>query len=146
MLHFRICRNQGTLFDIVTIYAEAPTSPVPTPPFPGSRDRLVRSMVLAVLPHFRDLEELMAERGLQVDHSTIGRWVVRQRSTKRTSALLDAGTIYYRAVDSSGETIDFMLSPKRNRAAAKHFLQMALWRVGGLRPRVANVDGHPAYP
>src|SRR5215469_14763950 len=39
-------------FDIVTIYAEDPTGPVPTPPFPGSRDRLVRSMVLAVLPHF----------------------------------------------------------------------------------------------
>jgi transposase-like protein len=39
-----------------------------------------------------------------------------------------------------------MLSPKRDAVAAKHFLQMALWRVGGLRPRVINVDGHPAYP
>ena len=55
-------------------------------------------------------------------------------------------TYLYRAVDSSGETIDFMLSPKRDAVAAKHFLQMALWRVGGLRPRVINVDGHPAYP
>ena len=64
---------------------------------------------------------------------------------KHTSVLLDAGPIY-RAVDSSGETIDFMLSPKRDAIAAKQFLQMALWRVGGLRPRVINVDGHPAYP
>jgi transposase, IS6 family len=39
-----------------------------------------------------------------------------------------------------------MLSPYRDRTAAKHFLQLALWRVGHLRPRVINVDGHPAYP
>ena len=38
-----------------------------------------------------------------------------------------------------------MLSPKRDAVAAKHFLQMAVWRVGGLRPRVIHVDGHPAY-
>jgi transposase-like protein len=54
-------------------------------------------------------------------------------------------TYLYRAVDSRGETIDFMLSPKRVGVAAKRFLQMALWRVGELRPRVINVDGHPAY-
>jgi transposase-like protein len=34
----------------------------------------------------------------------------------------------------------------RDRIAAKHFLQLTLWRVGHLRPRVINVDGHPAYP
>ena len=39
-----------------------------------------------------------------------------------------------------------MLSPKRDAVAVKHFLQIALWRVGGRRPRVINVDGHPAYP
>ena len=38
-----------------------------------------------------------------------------------------------------------MLSPKRDAMAATHFLRMALWRVGGLRPRVINVDGLPAY-
>ncbi len=38
-----------------------------------------------------------------------------------------------------------MLSPYRDRIAAKHFLQLALWHVGHLRPRVINVDGHPAY-
>ena len=51
----------------------------------------------------------------------------------------------YRAVDSEGNTIDFMLSPNRDLTAAKHFLQLALWRTREVRPRVINVDGHPAY-
>jgi transposase-like protein len=50
----------------------------------------------------------------------------------------------YRAVDSAGETIEFMLSPKRDLVAAKMFLRLAL-SGGGPRPRVINVDGHPAY-
>jgi len=107
----------------------------------------------------------MAERGLCVDHSTIGRWVLRyapelnkrvrrQVRTPNRSWRVDetyirvAGvwTYLYRAVDSAGETIDFMLSPKRDAVAAKHFLQMALWRAGEVRPRVINVDGHASYP
>ena len=63
-----------------------------------------------------------------------------------TSASQGGGPIFYRAVDSTGETIDFLLSPKRDTVAAKRFLQMAMWRVGGIRPRVINVDGHAAYP
>src|SRR5687767_15923461 len=51
----------------------------------------------------------------------------------------------YRAVDSSSDTIDFMLSPNRDFLAAKYFLQLALWRTGRVRPRVINVDRHPAY-
>jgi transposase-like protein len=50
----------------------------------------------------------------------------------------------YRAVDSAGETIECMLSPKRDLIAAKLFLRLAL-SSGGPRPRVINVDGHPAY-
>jgi len=50
----------------------------------------------------------------------------------------------YRAVDSAGETIEFMLSPKRDLIAAKLFLRLAL-SGGGPPPRVINVDGHPAY-
>lgn len=50
----------------------------------------------------------------------------------------------YRAVDSAGDTIDFMLSPNRDLVAAKHFLQLALQRTRR-RPRAINVDGHPAY-
>jgi len=49
----RICRNEGDLsFDIVSIYGENPCGTVPTSSFPGSRDCVVRSMVLAVLPEF----------------------------------------------------------------------------------------------
>ncbi len=44
-----------------------------------------------------------------------------------------------------GNTIDFMLSPYRDLTAAKLFLQLALHRTGQIRPRVINVDGHPAY-
>ena len=54
-------------------------------------------------------------------------------------------TYLYRAVDSTGNTIDFLLSPKRDRIAAKGFLPLALWQAGQFRPRVINVDGHPAY-
>ena len=42
----------------------------------------------------------------------------------------------YRVVDSEGNTIDFMLSPNRDLMAAKHFLQLALWRTREVRPRV----------
>src|ERR1700674_3309950 len=51
----------------------------------------------------------------------------------------------YRAVDSAGDTIDFLLSPHRDLTAAKLFLRLALSGTGGIRPRVINVDGHPAY-
>ena len=113
---------------------------------------------------YRDVEELMAERGLNVDHSTIARWVLRYAPelSKRIRRHLRlhggswrvdetyvrvAGnwTYLYRAIDSGGDTIDFMLSPNRDLVAAKHFLQLALWRSGQTRPRVINIDGHPAY-
>ena len=114
---------------------------------------------------YRDLEEMMGERGLSVDHVTIWRWVQRyapilnQRLRREIrhpnqSWRVDetyvrvAGnwTYLYRAVDSAGDTIDFMLSPKRDLTAAKLFLRLVLSGTGELRPRVINVDGHPAYP
>ena len=52
----------------------------------------------------------------------------------------------YRAVDSTGATIDFLLSAKRDAAAAKRFLQKALRSPGHPRPRVINVDRNPSYP
>jgi transposase, IS6 family len=105
----------------------------------------------------------MAERGLSLDHSTAARWVLRyapelskriRRHLRRPGGswrvdetyvrVAGRGTYLYRALDSEGNTIDFMLSPKRDNVAAKHFLQLALWR-SAVRPRVINVDGHPAY-
>ena len=113
---------------------------------------------------YRNLEEMMAERGLSVDHSTIARWVLTyapilnerirsemrhpNRSWRVDETYVRVGgrwTYLYRAIDSAGDTIDFLLSPKRDRIAAKSFLQLALSQVGRC-PRVINVDGHPAYP
>jgi transposase-like protein len=113
---------------------------------------------------YRDLQELMAERMLSVDHTTVWRWVQRyapllnqriRREVRRpnrswrvdeTFVRVAGKWVYlYRAVDSAGESIDFMLSPKRDLVAAKHFLQTALWRTRDATPRVINVDGHPAY-
>jgi transposase, IS6 family len=106
----------------------------------------------------------MAERGLNVDHVTIWRWVQRyapilnqriRREIRRPNRSWRVDETYvkvagnwaylYRAVDSAGGTIEFMLSPKRDLIAAKMFLRLALSR-GGPSPRVINVDGHPAYP
>jgi transposase, IS6 family len=113
---------------------------------------------------YRDLEEMMLERGLSVDHTTVWRWVQRYapilnqrmrrevRNPNRSWRVDEtyvrvAGkwTYLYRAVDSEGNTIDFMLSPYRDLTAAKLFLRFALHRTGQIRPRVINVDGHPAY-
>jgi transposase-like protein len=49
-------------------------------------------------------------------------------------------TYLYRAVDSSGDTIDFMLSPKRDLTSAKLFLRLALSGTSGKRPRLINVE------
>jgi len=69
-----------------------------------------------------------------------GSWRVDETYVK----VAGAWAYLYRAVDSAGETIEFMLSPKRDMVAAKLFLRLAL-SGGGPRPRVINVDGHPAY-
>ncbi len=114
---------------------------------------------------FRNLEELMAERNLIVDHVTIWRWVQHYapelnrrcrpelRMTNRSwrvdeTYLRVAGqwTYLYRAVDSTGATIDFLLSARRDAAAAKGFFQKALRSLVHPRPRVINVDGNPSYP
>ena len=94
---------------------------------------------------YRDLEEIMAERGLSVDHVTIWRWVQRyapvlnqriRRELRRPNGSWRVDETYvrvagswaylYRAVDSAGETIEFMLSPNRDLIAAKLFLRLAL--------------------
>ena len=52
----------------------------------------------------------------------------------------------YRALDSRGQTIDFLLTAKRDTAAAKSFLRKAIDASGNPMPRVMNVDKNPAYP
>ena len=114
---------------------------------------------------YRHLEEMMVERGLAVDHSTIARWVLRYapvlneriraemrrpngswRVDETYVRVAGQWTYLYGAIDSAGNTIDFLLSPKRDLVAAKGFLQLAVAQAGTRRPRVINVDGHPAYP
>ena len=114
---------------------------------------------------YRDVEELLAERGLHADHVTIWRWVQRyapelQRSLRRhlkptnDSWRMDETYVrvkgkwryLYRAVDSTGATLDFLLSAKQDTAAAKRFLAKALGGANHPAPRVINTDGHAAYP
>jgi IS6 family transposase len=114
---------------------------------------------------YRDVEELLAERGLLVDHVTVWRWVQRyapelarqlRRRLKPTNDSWRVDETYirvkgrwvylYRAVDSSGATIDFLLSAKRDAAAAKRFLAKSLAGENHPAPRVINTDHHAGYP
>lgn len=103
---------------------------------------------------YRDLEELLVERGVTVDHATLNRWVVkfspqiadsaqaRKRSTA-TSWRMDETyikvkgrwTYLYRAVDRDGQTLDFMLSERRDLAAARRFFRQAI-SANGVPERV----------
>jgi putative transposase len=95
----------------------------------------------------RHLEEMMAERGVAVDHSTIHRWAIKMlpvlaavcRRRKRpvgNSWRMDETYIkvagqwkyLYRAVDKKGDTVDFLLRAKRDHAAARAFFESAIGR------------------
>jgi transposase-like protein len=114
---------------------------------------------------YRDLEEMMIERGLDVDHSTINRWVLKyaheldkrcRRYLKPTNDSWRVDETYikvrgkwkylYRAVDSEGNTLDFLLTAKRDAKAAKRFLTKVLNGPHTQEPRVINVDKNLAYP
>jgi transposase, IS6 family len=114
---------------------------------------------------YRNVEELLTERGLPADHTTVWRWVQCyapvlnkriRRELKPTNSSWRVDETYvrvngkwtylYRAVDSAGATIDFLLSAHRDVAAAKRFFQNAVLAPGHPRPRVINVDGNPSYP
>jgi transposase-like protein len=110
---------------------------------------------------YRDLVEMMAERGVDVSHTTILRWVQRfvPEFEKRwncyaypvgTSWRVDETyikvrgrwTYLYRAVDKQGLTIDFLLSERRDIAAAKRFFSRAIEQHGA--PETITLDGYPA--
>jgi putative transposase len=98
---------------------------------------------------YRDLEEIMEERGISVDHSTLNRWVVRyspqiareaQQRKRPVSSSWRMDETYikvkgewnylYRAIDKFGNTIDFKLSKKRDEAAATAFFKQAIAHHG----------------
>ncbi len=139
---------------------------------------------------YRDLEEMMRERGLHVDHTTIYRWVqhyapeLDKRCRPHLKACNDSWRVdetyvkikkiwmyLYRAIDSEGNTLEFLLSPTRDAQAAKRFFVKALPSTAGSAPyahplqeqvaqptatatpttptpapRVINVDKNAAYP
>jgi transposase-like protein len=98
---------------------------------------------------YRQLEEMLEERGVEVDHSTLNRWVVKyaplldqqfraRKGQVGSSWRLDETYVkvkgswkyLYRAVDKAGDTVDFLLTAKRNRKAALRFLRKAIGRHG----------------
>lgn len=98
---------------------------------------------------YRQLEEMMQDRGAEVDHSTLNRWVLkyaplleqRFRTRKRpvgSSWRMDETYVrikgvwkyLYRAVDKAGVTVDFLLTAKRDRKAALRFLRKAIGQNG----------------
>ena len=114
---------------------------------------------------YRDLELMLLDRGVEVDHSTIFRWIQayaaelekRIRPHLRMSngswrvdetyvKLKGRWTYLYRAVDSCGQTIDFLLSAKRDAEAAKRFFRKALAQPHTVNPRTITVDKNAAYP
>jgi IS6 family transposase len=107
----------------------------------------------------------MQERGVEVDHSTINRWVLRYapeldkrirphlkptndswRVDETYIKVKGAWKYLYRAVDSQGNTLDFLLSAKRDGKAAARFFRKVLKVQHTQTPRVINVDKSAAYP
>jgi transposase-like protein len=110
---------------------------------------------------YRDLVEMMAERGVKVAHSTILRWVTRYvpeyekqwaRFSKPVATSWRVDETYipikgkwhylYRAVDKHGKTIDFLLRADRGIAAAQAFFRKALATQAPRVPRKVTLDGH----
>ena len=111
---------------------------------------------------YRHVEELALERGIKIDHATIQRWVVEYGTHIKSKIMrysnpvgrswrLDETyikvkgkwTYLYRAVDSKGNTIDVLLSEKRNTLGALLFLRKAL-QSSGVEPYKINSDGSNA--
>ena len=109
----------------------------------------------------RDLVQMMAERGIVLAHTTILRWVQRyvpdfeKRWNHYARSVGDSWRVdetylkvrgqwvyLYRAVDKEGRTVDFLLSKRRDVAAAKRFFSRATKQHGA--PRVITLDGYAA--
>jgi IS6 family transposase len=114
---------------------------------------------------YREVEELALERGLSVDHTTVFRWVQRyapeldRRCRPYLRASNDSYRVdetyikikkqwhyLYRAVDSQGQTLDFLLSPTQDADAAARFFRKVLGAIHTTSPRVITVDKNAAYP
>ena len=125
---------------------------------------------------YRHIEEIMGERGVSVDHSTINRWAIRflplieklSRKHKRrvgTSWRMDETYIkvkgvwkyLYRAVDKEGKTVEFLLTAHRDMVAARRFFEKAMRengaptkivmdKSGANRAAIDEINGDKAVP
>lgn len=114
---------------------------------------------------YRDLKEMAAERNLILDHTTIYRWVqeyapeIKKRikpHLKNSSGSWKLDETYlkikgkwhylYRAIDKQGNTLDWMLSSKRNKQAAKKFLKKLFGNLHAKKPANIDVDKNPTFP
>jgi transposase, IS6 family len=114
---------------------------------------------------YRNLSEMMVERGLSINHTTIYRWIIaysleiNQRCRQHLLPTNDSWRVdetyikvqgkwkyLYRAIDSEGNTIDFLLTANRDATAAKRFLKKALKQSPSNIVRVINTDKAKAYP
>ena len=112
---------------------------------------------------YRDVEELLIERGIQVDHVTVYRWVHRfvpllveaarpcrhapgdRWFVDETYVKIAGRWVYlYRAIDQYGQVIDVLVSEKRDLAATRRFFTRALKH--GPRPAEVSTDRAPTYP
>ena len=142
-----------------------PHNPFKGRQYPGEVIDLCVRWYLRYPLSYEHVAELVAERGVEVDASCIWRWVqayapeLNKRCRphlKPTNKSYRIDETYinvkgedkylYRALDSTGQTIDFLLTAKRDTAAAKRFLRRAIDASGNPMPRVMNVDKNPAYP
>ncbi|MBV2145123.1 IS6 family transposase, partial [Falsochrobactrum sp. TDYN1] len=109
----------------------------------------------------RNLKEMMAERGIALDHSTVHRWVLhfspvllerfnrkkrpitRKWNLDETYVKVKGEWLYlYRAIDNNGNTVEFLFSRNRDLKAAKRFIRKVLARYG--RPEKITIDGSQA--
>ncbi|MCM8735324.1 IS6 family transposase [Azospirillum sp. A1-3] len=114
---------------------------------------------------YRDLERMLADRGVTVDHTTLYRWIQAyapeldkriRPHLRMTTGSWQVDETYvkvkgrwmylYRTVDAHGQTIDFLLSAKRDAAAARRFFRKALKQAHTVNPRTLTVDKNAAYP
>ena len=114
---------------------------------------------------YRQVAEMVNERGLDVHHVTVFRWVqdyspeIDKRCRPHLRSTNDSWRVdetyievkgkpkyLYRAVDSDGNTIDFLLTAKRDATAAKRFFRKMLKATHTRYPKVITVDKNAAYP
>src|SRR3954471_5911251 len=133
--------------------------------FPGEVIMLCVRWYLRYPLSYEHVSELVGERAVEVDASCIWPWLQEYAPelNKRCRPYLKATNksyridetyikvkgqdrYLYRAVDSTGQTIDFLLTARRDAEAAKRFFRKVFGAQENPTPRVINVDKNPAYP